>query len=121
MPLTGKLENKNLVVIEVTGQLDKADVDKMQTVLASNMQKAAGQTKVLIFLKDFTGWEAGKDWNDTSFSDENDFYLKKMAIVGDEKWRDLVTLFTLKGLRPVPIEYFGPTEEAKARQWLDSE
>ena len=121
MPLTGKLENNNLVVIEVTGQLGKSEFDQMQAVLASNMQKVAGQTKVLIFLKDFTGWEAGKDWNDTSFSDENDVYLKKMAIVGDEKWRDLVTLFTLKGLRPVPIEYFGPAEEEKARQWLDSE
>jgi len=120
MPLTGKLENNNLVVIEVTGQLGKAEVDKMQTVIAPIMKKV-GQIKILIFLKDFTGWEAGKDWDDTSFSDENDAYLHKMAIVGDEKWRDLVTLFTLKGLRPVPIEYFGPAEEEKARQWLDSE
>ena len=120
MPLTGKLENNNLAVLEVTGQLGKAEVEKMQTVLAPIMQKV-GQIKILIFLKDFKGWGAGDDWQDTSFSDENDAYLKKMAIVGDEKWRDLVTLFTLKGLRPVPIEYFSPDEEEKARQWLDSE
>jgi len=120
MPLTGKLENNNLVVIEVTGQLGKAELDKMQAVLAPIMKKV-GQVKTLIFLKDFTGWEVGQNWNDTSFTDENDAYLQKMAIVGDEKWRDLVTLFTLKGLRPVPIEYFGSAEEEKARQWLDSE
>ena len=120
MPLTGKLENNNLVVIEVTGQLGKAELEKMQTVLAPIMQKV-GKIKTLILLKNFKGWEAGKNWDDTSFNDENDAYLQKMAIVGDEKWRDLVTLFTLKGLRPVPIEYFGPDGEVKARQWLDSE
>ena len=120
MPLTGKLENNNLVVLEVTGKLGKAEFDKMQTVLGPIMQKV-GQIKTLIFLNDFTGWGAGKDWDDTSFTDKNDAYLQKMAIVGDEKWRDLVTLFTLKGLRPVPIEYFGPDEEEKARLWLDSE
>lgn len=120
MPIEGKLENNNLVVIQVTGQLDKNEMDQIQSVLAPIMQKV-GKIKTLIFLKDFTGWEEGKDWNDTSFMDKNDVYLQKMAIVGDEKWRDLVTLFTLKGLRPVPIEYFDSSEEEKARQWLDSE
>ena len=120
MPIEGKLESNNLVVLQVTGQLGKAEVDKMNTVIEPIMHKL-GKIKILIFLKDFTGWEEGKDWNDTSSMDKNDAYLQKMAIVGDEKWRDLVTLFTLKGLRPVPIEYFESAEEEKARQWLDSE
>ena len=120
MPIEGKLEKNNLVVLQVTGQLGKNEHDQMQTVLAPIMQKV-GKIKVLIFLKDFKGWEAGKDWDDTSFSDENDAYLQKMAIVGDQKWRDLIDLFTLKGLRPVPIEYFDSSQEEQARQWLDSE
>jgi len=41
-----------------------------------------------------------------------------MAIVGDKKWEDLTLLFTAKGLRKFPIEYFEPAAIAKARAWL---
>jgi hypothetical protein len=53
-----------------------------------------------------------------SFPERNDPYIEKIAIVGDPQWQDLVYAFTLKGLRPVPIEYFSTDEEFRARQWL---
>lgn len=41
-----------------------------------------------------------------------------MAIVGDKKWEDLALIFTAKGLRKFPIEYFEPAQIAHARAWL---
>ena len=41
-----------------------------------------------------------------------------MAIVGERKWEDLALLFTAKGLRPFPIEYFEPKTMTEAQDWL---
>ena len=44
--------------------------------------------------------------------------MDKIAIVGDQKWEDMALLFTGKGIRRVPIEYFPPADLVKARTWL---
>lgn len=120
MAIEWKLEENNLVLLQVSGKLGKDESDQIQSDLEPMIQKL-GQIKVLVLLKNFTGWETAEGWEDTSFQERNDAYIRKFAIVGDEKWRDLVTVFTLKGLRPVPIEYFETNDEDKARQWLDTE
>lgn len=120
MPIEWKIEENNLALLQVSGRLGKDEYDQIQSDLEPIIQKL-GHIKVLVLLKDFTGWEAAEGWEDTSFADRNDAYIKKFAIVGDDKWRDLVTVFTLKGLRPVPIEYFESNDEEKARQWLNKE
>jgi len=43
-----------------------------------------------------------------------------MAIVGDRNWEAEVQLFTGKGIRRVPIEYYEPADLAKAKAWLAS-
>ena len=65
------------------------------------------------------GWDADKDWGDITASEKVDPYIKKMAIVGDNKWRDLADVFTLKGLRYLPIEYFETSQEEEAHHWLE--
>ena len=77
-----------------------------------------GALSLLILLQNFTGWEDVEGWDDLSFVQRNDPFITKMAIVGDEKWRDMAYMFTLKGLRPVPIEYFASDAQRAARQWL---
>ncbi len=119
MPIEFKLESDNLALFHISGELAEKEFYQIQSELGPIIHKL-GYIKILIILKDFTGWESTEGWEDTSFSDRNDKLINKMAIVGDEKWRDLATLFTLKGLRPVPIEYFNANDEAQARQWLDN-
>ena len=119
MPIKWKLEEDNLAVFRVSGKLGKDEFDQIQAETESAIHKV-GQIKILVLLEDFAGWEAAEGWEDTSFAERNDPYIQKFAIVGDAKWRDLVTLFTLKGLRPVPIEYFEADQQAVAREWLDS-
>lgn len=119
MPIEWKLDARNLWVLRVSGKLGKAEFQQAQNEGEATIQKL-GHVKMLIILKNFTGWERAEGWEDMSFADRNDPYIDKIAIVGDAEWRDLVYAFTARGLRPVAIEYFEADEEAVARQWLDS-
>jgi len=118
MAISWKIENGNTIIFEVTGELGKAEHQKIMTEIESVIQKL-GRIKLLVLLNEFSGWESANDWEDTS-TDKIDPFVDKFAIVGDEKWRELAEVFTLKGLRPVPIEYFDETQEQAARQWLDA-
>ncbi|MDH3468402.1 MAG: STAS/SEC14 domain-containing protein [Gammaproteobacteria bacterium] len=77
-----------------------------------------GNAKLLVIVEDFVGWSKTDEWGDISFSERNDPYLYRMAIVGDDKWREFAAMFTMQDLRDVPIEYFLPEQEIPARQWL---
>jgi predicted ATP-grasp superfamily ATP-dependent carboligase len=52
---------------------------------------------------------------------EHDQEIAKIAVVGEEQWRDLVCAFLAKGFRRAGIEYFLPADLAKARTWLESD
>jgi len=41
-----------------------------------------------------------------------------MAIVGEKKWEGPALMFTGKGFREFPIEYFQQNELDKAQAWL---
>ena len=52
---------------------------------------------------------------------EHDNDIVKIAVVGDEEWRDLVYAFLAKGFRQAEVEYFLPGDLAKARAWLGTD
>ena len=110
-------ESRDLVVARVQGKLSREQLKAFQDE-AAPLFKASGDMRFLVILEDFDGWESGRGWEDASFADQNDEYLTKFAIVGEEAWRDQVLMFALAGLRPVEIRYFATEEEAAARQWL---
>jgi stage II sporulation SpoAA-like protein len=51
------------------------------------------------FLEAFGGWEWRADWGDVTFMTEHSKDMGKIAIVGDEKWKDDAFAFTAKGFR----------------------
>ena len=110
----------NIVLINVSKELGIEELKKAQEKCEAAI-KAVGNIKILVVLSDFQGWGKAEGWEDTSFAEKNDAYIDKIAIVGDkERWKDLVYAFTLKGLRPVPIEFFGEAEMSVARDWLNA-
>ena len=119
MAIKWTINKDNLVEINLTGQLVFKEYREFQARLEPIVKKA-GEVRLLAILHDFTGWDKDKGWEDSSIADRTDPYMKKMAIVGDEKWRALVELFTLKGMRSVAIEYFSSDKEQAARDWLDT-
>jgi hypothetical protein len=110
-------ESEHLLVARLRGKLAKTEIEDFQAAVAPIL-RASGNIKFLVILEDFEGWEVGKGWEDTSFTDANDQFLSRFALVGDEKWRDKALMFSLAGLRPVDIQYFTSENEAAARAWL---
>ncbi len=119
MPIEYSIKDDNLIELVVTGQLVYTEFQAMQGQFETVIREK-GKCRVLVLLKNFGGWDANKGWEDSSATDRTDPYIEKFAIVGEEKWRDMVEVFTLKGLRPIPIEYFSEDKEHEARAWLEN-
>ena len=101
----------------MSAKLKQAELAAIQKAMSDIIRKQ-GKIRVLVRAEQFAGWERGDKWDDFSFQAENDDDIEKMAIVGDEKWKDLTLVFTAQGLRDFPIRYFLTPELEKARGWL---
>lgn len=115
MSVTLVQESDDLLVLRVSGQLQLEAMQDVQ-LRASAILRTAGRMGFLVILEQFEGWKSGKGWADSTFPEENDQYISRFALVGEEQWRDQALMFALAGLRPIEVEYF--TAEAQARQWL---
>ena len=117
MPIKFELEDDDVAAFRVTGKLQLEEFATAQQK-CEDIIKRVGHIKILVLTENFEGWEESEGWGDWSFASRNDPYIKKIAIVVDEKWKDLIYLFSGKDLRPVPIEIFKPEKELQARKWL---
>ncbi len=108
-----------LLQLKVRGMLKKADYDRIIQIAKEAIVRE-GKVRALVILEGFEGWERHEDWGDVSFMMDEGQQIEKMAIVGDEKWRDDALAFTAKGFRPTVIEFFAASRLNQARTWLSS-
>ena len=106
-----------IISVTLTGELRLSEVTQLQ-ILTMKAIERVGRIKALLVLKNFQGWSRDGRWAD-SLVGKHDKDISKIAVVGDEKWRDLVCAFLGKGFRDAAVEYFLPTEVSKACDWLD--
>lgn len=106
-----------LVTVKITGKLIYTELTALQKSLSSIIDQE-GSIRVLVITEDFQGWAKEGDWGDVSFQSESDAFIKKMALVGEKKWEDLALMFTGKGFRKFPVEYFESSELDIAKSWL---
>jgi hypothetical protein len=118
LPMTAEIASVagHVLTVKVSGILTEPELTSMQAA-AAKIVGTGGQWRLLVLTENFKGWERGGAWNDFSFS-ESDASIERMAIVGDRKWEDLALLFTAKGLRSFPIEFFEPEQQSAAKDWL---
>ena len=64
---------------------------------------------------------AGRGLGRYHIFDQHDGEISKIAVVGDEKWRDFAEAFLAKGFRQAAVEYFLTEDLAKARAWLEAD
>ena len=110
--------SEGMVTIRISGKLNFAEYAEGQRKMGERIRQEGKRIRSLILLENYLGTEKEGDWGDVSFQAEFDDYIDKMAIVGEKKWEDLVLMFTGKGVRQFPIEYFEPADLAKAKAWL---
>ena len=108
-----------LLQIRIRGMLKKADYDRIIQIAKEAIARE-GKIRALAILERFEGWERHEEWGDVSFMIGQGQHIEKMAIVGDEKWRDDALAFTAKGFRPTAIEFFGTSRLNEARTWVSS-
>jgi hypothetical protein len=115
--------NDNIITVRISGVLQQQELAAAQKMASEMIRKQGdmqkqGRVSVLVIVENFKGWAKTGDWEDMSFMIENDQHIKKMAVVVDKKWEDLMDMFVGKGLREFPIENFQPSEKEKAIDWL---
>ncbi|QJE97095.1 STAS/SEC14 domain-containing protein [Luteolibacter luteus] len=108
-----------IVTIELTGQLVPDELASIHQEMGTHLRNWSGG-KLLILAERFTGWSDDDAWSDVSFQTDHDHLIQGMALVADVRWEQFALLFTAKGLRPFPIEYFATGDEVSARAWLKS-
>jgi len=106
-----------VLTARISGELEMSEVSQIQ---AAALQSIGRWDKIdaLFILDNFHGWKRGDDWGDVTFMTENGKKIGKIAVVGEEKWRDMVCAFLAKGFRDTEVEYFLPAELSTARSWL---
>jgi hypothetical protein len=112
-------ERDNVYRLDLHGLLQKGDLDRCQEVLIKEMRRV-GNVRLIFVLSGFEGWDAHDDWRDMGFYAKYGSSIDRIAIVGDERWRDETLIFAGADLRRAPTEFFPSASLAQARQWLTS-
>ena len=106
-----------VISAKISGELSKSEVSQLQAAALEAIRRY-GKISALFILENFQGWKRESEWGDVSFLIGHDKDIAKIAVVGEDKWRDFVYAFLAKGFRQAAVEYFLPADLAKARVWL---
>jgi SpoIIAA-like len=110
-------ERDNVFRLDVRGRLRKRDLEACQERLVGELVRL-GTVRLLFVLDGFEGWEPQDDWRDLTFYVKHGDAIDRIAIVGQERWRDLALMFAIADLRQAPVEFFPESALAEARAWL---
>lgn len=109
----------DLHVVLVRGTLGVAEMRRTRVRLEHAAARAPG-LRVLVVLRDFTGWERSPGWSALDDLVVPDQHLRRIAVVGEPQWREQSLLFMASELRAVPIEFFATPALDDALRWLAS-
>ncbi len=117
MPIELHHERDNMFRIEVRAKLRRDEFEQCQNQVLHEVSRV-GPVRLLFLLNGFEGWDSQDNWRDMGFFVRHGDSIERIAIVGDERWRDLALMFAAADLRKAPVEYFGEEDFVKARRWL---
>jgi hypothetical protein len=103
--------------LEVGGTLTRGDLEQWQRALAAEIQKQ-GTVRLLVVLSRFAGWAREDRWDDMAFYQSYGDKIERLAIVGEDRWREQAMMFVGAGLRKGQVEFFVPGAISLAREWL---
>ncbi len=107
---------ENIFAYKVTGKLTKEDYDDFLPKLTTLIHKY-GSISLLLELEDFHGLEAKAMWEDYKFATVNDKNFKKIAIVGDSRWTQWMTVLS-NVFTNTDLRYFQGGDASAAWDWL---
>ena len=105
-----------VLAIHVKGKLAKADYEYFVPEF-EKLVREHGKLRVLFYMTDFHGWEAGALWDEIKFDIKHFADIERIAVVGDKKWEHGMATF-YKPFTQATIRYFDQANAAEARKWL---
>ena len=105
--------------MKISGQVSVEDYQQVQSLILSSLA-AYNDCRMVVILEDFKGWSKDERWDDILFMQEHQDKVKKIAIVGDEKWKDEFYMFVGKSFRSTGIEFFPEDQLKQATLWLST-
>ena len=108
-----------VIRLRLSGLLTSADMTTLQK-LALQLISQGKRPRLLAILDNFQGWSRHDDWNEIEFLKEHGDDVTRMAVVGDDKWKDDIYLFVGKGFRTTEIEFFSSAALEQAEKWVAS-
>ena len=118
MPIELHHEGGNIFRIELRDKLRQAEFQRCQEQILHEVSRV-GPVRLLFVLDGFEGWDSQDNWSDLGFFVRHGDSIARIAIVGEERWRDLALMFAAADLRRAPVEYFRDIALVEARRWLD--
>jgi hypothetical protein len=120
-PMSAKIisNSDGILTAKISGKLTQPELAALQASTVDSIRQQ-GQVRILIIAEDFQGWRESDDWSDVSFL-ENDPYIKKMAIVAEQQWKELALVFSASPIRKFPVQFFQPADLAQAQAWLTAD
>lgn len=103
---------------QVEGKLTHDDYQQFAPKF-EQLLKAHGKLSVLFEMVNFHGWEAAALWDDVKFDVKHFSDLKRVAMVGDQKWEKGMSVFC-RPFTTAQIRYFDRARIEEARAWLRS-
>lgn len=108
-----------VICARISGVMKLTDLQTLQ-LAGMDVIRQGSKPRLLVMLENFQGWEKGADWGDVGFQIAHGNDIDKIALVGDEKWKDNVFAFVGKGLRTTKIEFFTHSALKEADIWIGS-
>lgn len=115
---THRKDASHIHLLTISGRLNKPTVDAFHKLAAADIKAGKGPLKILVLLRAFQGWKEGDIPADMELFSPCEADIAKIAVVGEERWRQDSLAFLGEGQRKGEVRYFGTQEEVAARQWL---
>ncbi|WP_026462408.1 STAS/SEC14 domain-containing protein [Adhaeribacter aquaticus] len=109
-------DREDLVAIRLTGTLVKEDYNQLIPVLESKINQF-GKIDLYWEMDHADGWEPAALWEDIKFDIKHINSFRKVAIVGDKKWEELIANL-IKPFTTAEISYFDTSQKEEAFIWV---
>lgn len=109
----------SVVHVRIRDVMRIADQKMLESVAMEVIGKGK-KVRLVAILENFKGWEKTEAWGDLGFMAEHGDDIVRMAIVGDERWKEEAFLFVGKGLRDTEIEFFPSSSLKQAEEWVSA-
>ena len=101
----------------LSGKLKDEDYRAFVPAIDRVIAAAQGSVRLLVQFEDFHGWDLHGAWDDFKFGIEHYADTERIAVIGDQRWEQWMTLLW-KPFSRAEIRYFDGDETDQAWAWI---